>query len=105
MKICTICKYENPVEAKFCRHCGNVFKDAEMPRETDSTIIKERDFLRGEVKQLQQEIKKINFDKQNTSSKNSNRKLHVVYLVLLVLFTILILTTLWVVSASVFRNI
>ena len=46
MKICTICKYENPVEAKFCRHCGNVFKDAEMPRETDSTIIKERDFLR-----------------------------------------------------------
>lgn len=89
MKICTICKYENPVEAKFCRHCGNVFKDAEMPRETDSTIIKERDFLRGEVKQLQQEIKKINFDKQNTSSKNSNRKLHVVYLVLLVLFTIL----------------
>lgn len=31
MKQCSKCNIDNPIETKFCRHCGNMLSDTTLP--------------------------------------------------------------------------
>lgn len=92
IKKCPKCNTENPTEANFCRICGWMFDDADANINANAAIKEECNSLRSKVKILQQELLIEAYRKKSspsTSIKISNRKLHVTYTLLLILFTIL----------------